>query len=413
MELALASVTSAPAAVAGLSHRLGTLRPGMDADVVLWDSHPLRLGATPVAVWIDGIPQPLGTEIDVLVGKGKEEPEWREPPKVPDWNQERQEALKWDGLPPLKVDQVSDTVVFANVSAVLERGAEGIQHMFRTSAVDQTKGVVIVHGGKITCAGIDNACNSLIPHRARIVDLDGGILAPAFISFGSNLGLQEIPHEPSTGDGLHLDPFVVNIPEVLGDPGGIVQAADALEFQTRNALYDFSFLLGRSFLTHTFESRIAYRAGVTVATSPPRVLFTEPTFTGLSATFRTGAPHALAKGAVIQRISALHCVIRRPGVLMTQNGHIQTPSISTRIAVLRRLLLAEDDERAGETAKWFGKAANGALPLIVDVGSADVMAALLKLKEEVEQKRGSRMRLVFSGAAEAHLLAREIGRCAR
>jgi hypothetical protein len=98
---------------------------------------------------------------------------------------------------------------------------------------------------------------------------------------------------------------------------------------------------------------------------------------------------------------------------MTQNGHIQTPSISTRIAVLRRLLLAEEDERAGETAKWFGKAANGALPLIVDVGSADVMAALLKLKEEVEQKRGSRMRLVFSGAAEAHLLAREIGRCAR
>ncbi|KAI0251330.1 hypothetical protein BJV78DRAFT_1282605 [Lactifluus subvellereus] len=391
LELALASVTTAPAAVAGLSHRVGTLRPGMDADVVLWDSHPLRLGATPVAVWVDGIAQPLGTEIDVLVGKGKEAPEWREPPKVPDWKRERQEALKWDGLPPLEVDRVSDGVVFTNVSAVLVRGAEGIQHMFRASAVDQTKGVVIVHGGKITCAGVDNACNSLVPNRARLVNLEGGMLAPAFISFGSNLGLQEIPYEPSTGDGLHLDPFADDIPEVLRDSGGIVQAADALEFQTRNAL-------------------LAYRAGVTVATSPPCAFFTEPTFTGLSATFRTGAPHALAEGAVIQRISALHCVIRRPNVLMTQNGPAQTPSISTRISALRRLLLADGDERAGETAKWFVKAADGALPLVVDVGSADVMAALLKLKEEVEQKRGSRMRLVFSGAAEAHLLAKEIGR---
>jgi hypothetical protein len=60
---------------------------------------------------------------------------------------------------------------------------------------------------------------------------------------------------------------------------------------------------------------------------------------------------------------------------------------------------------------WFARAANGDLPLIIDVGSADVMAALLQLKEEVERKRGTRMRVVFSGAAEAYLLAREIGRC--
>jgi hypothetical protein len=150
---------------------------------------------------------------------------------------------------------------------------------------------------------------------------------------------------------------------------------------------------------------------VAAATSPPHAFFIEPTFTGLSTTFRTGAPHALAEGAVIQRISALHYAIRRPNVLALQKGHAQIPSVSTRIAVLRRLLLADADERAGETAVWFAKAAEGALPLIIDVGSADVMAALLKLKEEVERKRGSRMRLVFSGAAEAHLLANEIGRC--
>jgi imidazolonepropionase-like amidohydrolase len=236
-------VTTAPAAVAGLSHRLGTLRPGMDADVVLWDSHPLRLGATPVAMWIDGIAQPLGREINVVVGKGKEAPEWREPPKVPDWKREREEALKWEGLPPLEVEQASDTVVFANVSAVLVRGTEGIEHMFHPSAADHAKGVVVVHGGKIICAGVDNACNSLVPNRARLVDLEGGVLAPAFISFGSNLGLQEITYELSTGDGLPFDAFADDVPEVLKDQGGIVQAADALEFQTRNALYGIPSLL--------------------------------------------------------------------------------------------------------------------------------------------------------------------------
>jgi hypothetical protein len=37
-----------------------------------------------------------------------------------------------------------------------------------------------------------------------------------------------------------------------------------------------------------------------------------------------------------------------------------------------------------------------ALPMVIDVGSTDVMAALRRLKEEVEQKRGTRMYLVLS-----------------
>ena len=37
------------------------------------------------------------------------------------------------------------------------------------------------------------------------------------------------------------------------------------------------------------------------------------------------------------------------------------------------------------------------------------MATLLILKAEVEDKIGSRMRMVFTGAAEAHLIAEELG----
>jgi hypothetical protein len=53
----------------------------------------------------------------------------------------------------------------------------------------------------------------------------------------------------------------------------------------------------------------------------------------------------------------------------------------------------------------------GVIPLVIDVHSADIMASLLILKAEVEYKIGSMMRMVFSGATEAHLLATDISEC--
>lgn len=44
----------------------------------------------------------------------------------------------------------------------------------------------------------------------------------------------------------------------------------------------------------------------------------------------------------------------------------------------------------------------------MEVDSADIMANLILLKIDVQDKLGSQMRMVFSGAAEAHLLAEEI-----
>jgi hypothetical protein len=49
------------------------------------------------------------------------------------------------------------------------------------------------------------------------------------------------------------------------------------------------------------------------------------------------------------------------------------------------------------------------MPLVVQCHSADIMATLLILKQEVEQRRHSKMILTFTGASEAHLLAKELG----
>jgi hypothetical protein len=54
---AFKAVTSIPANAIGLGHRVGSLKVGYDADIVIWDREPLELGATPLQVFIDGVPQ--------------------------------------------------------------------------------------------------------------------------------------------------------------------------------------------------------------------------------------------------------------------------------------------------------------------------------------------------------------------
>ena len=51
--LALQAITIQPARHLGIADRVGSLEPGKDADVVLWEGDPLRGGAVRV-VYIDG-----------------------------------------------------------------------------------------------------------------------------------------------------------------------------------------------------------------------------------------------------------------------------------------------------------------------------------------------------------------------
>jgi imidazolonepropionase-like amidohydrolase len=66
MEAALAGLTTGAAKIAGVSDRLGSLAPGMIADVVLWDGDPLEATSTPAVVFIDGQQQPLATRQELL-----------------------------------------------------------------------------------------------------------------------------------------------------------------------------------------------------------------------------------------------------------------------------------------------------------------------------------------------------------
>ncbi|KAG8890401.1 hypothetical protein FRB98_008976 [Tulasnella sp. 332] len=111
---AIQSVTTIPAATAGFGHRLGYVKPGYDADIVLWDSHPLALGATPQQVFIDGIPQ-ISRPV-----KGHKPAEPHDLPKTPRWEKETNDAIEYRGLPPLK-GREPRKVGFVNIACLWER----------------------------------------------------------------------------------------------------------------------------------------------------------------------------------------------------------------------------------------------------------------------------------------------------
>ncbi|KAF9012391.1 hypothetical protein BDQ17DRAFT_1419786 [Cyathus striatus] len=326
--LAIASVTSTPATVIGQDHRIGFIRTGYDADIVIWDSHPLKLGAAPQQVYIDGIPQLKSPYVTDKPSAAQVAP------KTPNFDQEAVDAVKYDGLPPLLLRNLSRTPPF--------------------SPTKQGPSVVVVKAGRIACTGTASNCLASDENGVRI-DLQGGSILPAYISYGSPLGLTHIADAPS----------------ILGG-GSVIRAIDGLQFESRDAL-------------------LGYRAGVTNAVTAPSGGY----LSGLSVAFGTGSTHKLAVGAIIQDVAALHISIGS-----------SKPSISTQIGVLRRLLLGQGE---GDLKTVFKDISSGKLPLVVTVQSADIMATLIQLKKEVEKKTGSDLQLVFSGANEAHILAKEIG----
>ncbi len=141
-------------------------------DIVVWDSHPLAIGATPKQVYIDGIEQiekpysnPKPTALQSV-------------PKTPNFDREAEETLKHDGLSPLETKQTtSETVVFVNVSDIYIRGHQTVKHRFSAQQSNEA-GVLVVEAGKIVCAGVKATClaeNAY--HDAVVVDLVGGSVA--------------------------------------------------------------------------------------------------------------------------------------------------------------------------------------------------------------------------------------------
>ncbi|CAG8468715.1 10937_t:CDS:2 [Dentiscutata heterogama] len=352
--LSLASVTSVPAKALGLDHRIGQISKGYDADVVVWDSYPLDLGATPLEVYIDGIPQ-FNTSSCVL---GNDSSKQIPSKFIPKSNFTREPAKS----------QLTSSIVLKNVGKIYVDK----NHIIDTTSSTQGDISLIVKDGIVECIGI-NCTEPDHISSYEVIDLNGGYVLPGFIAVAPSLGLSEIDSESSTTDGR------VTAVSNPNDAEKIIYAIDGLK-------------LGGKHL------EAAYKAGILTAVTAP--LASKGVFIGVSMAFETGASSVLDydPNPIVKEHVALHAQIG------TEFKYTTIPTVSGQIALIRKTLLKNLKQH-----NIFGRAARGDIPLVVRTHSKDEIASLIRLKIQIENN-GGHLKLVILGGTEAHMVAVELSK---
>lgn len=186
--LSLASLLSVPAATIGLDNRIGWLRPGYDADVVVWDSHPLALGATPLEVRIDG--KIIVRASDALWAKSLQLPQALAPApasrvqKVPDSDGYSSSDSKTcvKGQKDLVLRGIRESflqdLAWPPTPATFSRN-----HINTRTTSNGT--VVVIRGGVVQCVG-DASCAAQAAEAMEqgipVMDLENGHLLPVCFS---------------------------------------------------------------------------------------------------------------------------------------------------------------------------------------------------------------------------------------
>lgn len=167
---ALDSVTTVPARTIGLGNRIGRIQSGYDGDVVIWDRHPLLLGATPYRVVIEGV---ITTQTNLAKRDGK-------PNKNP-------------------VDLKSSVTTTCVGSRKLQNYVISNAKVFTMDATNTiiSGANIVVTNGNVTC--VDTSCP--IPLGFEVFTQTDGVVIPGMIESSTALGLVEIQSEPDTNDG--------------------------------------------------------------------------------------------------------------------------------------------------------------------------------------------------------------------
>lgn len=201
-DLALRAVTSVPARSLRIDHRVGYARPGYDADIVLWNAHPLSLGAAPLQVFVDGRPELDEDQVRAstadLTENMAQKPKFR-PTMEPD--AKATFCAK-------ATDQDATLVITGIAKSYLTR-----DHASATV----TNLTLVMRGGEIVCFGDISQCASAA-RGGTVIEVDDGYVLPGLTAASVALGMAEMNFDDSTGDGsvsTTSDPF---------DPDDVVYA---------------------------------------------------------------------------------------------------------------------------------------------------------------------------------------------
>lgn len=177
---AIAMVTLNPAKQLRIESRVGSLDTGKDADVVIWNSHPLSTYAIVERTYIDGLlrydreqdlarVRQVETERQALLGAGAGAGGAATPP-----------------TPGNLFDVPSETF---SVAYNANGGTWAITNarIVTVSGPVIERGTIVINGNKIQAVG----ANVSVPGGARTVNANGASVYPGFIDGGSDMGLNE------------------------------------------------------------------------------------------------------------------------------------------------------------------------------------------------------------------------------
>lgn len=209
-DLALQSITSVPAKALGIDHRVGYARPSFDADLVIWNSHPLSIGATPLQVYIDGR--------EVL-----------DPDVVSQSLSKIKPTLQY-GLGKPQMRPVLASQEKAKICAGIKDSREVVITGINTSYLPvipssgRSNLTMIIRDGSLACFDYDAHCRPVYEGH-KSIKLKNGFIMPGLTAMSSSLGMTEIILEGSTGDGLVGPPFDAS------NPRDVVHAKYGVHFE--------------------------------------------------------------------------------------------------------------------------------------------------------------------------------------
>jgi imidazolonepropionase-like amidohydrolase len=339
-EAALQAVTSKPARTAGFTN-FGALTAGSDADIVVWDRHPLRWGARPKQVFINGND---AFQADVPVRH--DQLTYTSPFQT--WKMTTTPAT----VCATAASNEDSLASYAVTNALLMIGTQGIPSI--------SNGVLVVTDGNVSCVGTAASCP--IPGSYPRLDMQGGVVTPGFVMAGLPLGSVEVDQESNWQDG-----------NIVG--GHSVSTLGGIQLQT----------------THT---RDAWADGILTAVARPMGARVD---LGSASSFNMGPSINLLTDAdghsyIVKEFTSID--------LQVSNGaKAAVPSISDQIAFIKNIKWTE--------GAWVN-VANGNMPLVFWVNSADYMLAILRALEAGGLSPANGVKLIFGGAAEAHLVAKQL-----
>ncbi|KAL9654212.1 hypothetical protein ABK040_000793 [Willaertia magna] len=344
---ALNSVTSVPAEIIGLGNRIGKIELGYDADVVVWDRFPLKLGAMPDKIFIDG---------NLLDDN-----------QLPLYNEE---AFVKKSTETLEIKTVGSNEV-ANEQRFCSYDSDqfGLLHPFGYSienakiytmnsqnTVIENGNIIVDKNGNITCVGSATTCPIPSTVNGHVVyHVNNGIVIPGMIESSSFLGLAEIRGESPTTDGVLTNynnyPFVLNL-----------QAKDGIKMRTK-------------------PIKTSWKSGVTISISHR---LDDLIINGVTSAFTLDG--IIVGESLINNIASLHINIGEAA----KTGSFAN-SVSGQLNFLRDVFSKKEHP-------IIGKVLSKEIPVSAMVNQVDHIGFLVELKQQFD------FNIIIIGGAEAYLI---------